>query len=312
MKNVLITGITGFVGANLAKKLQDRCNVVGIVRDILPVSPFTLLEVENVTLVRGDINCLKLLQRVIADYDIDTVFHLAAQAIVRRSMKSTIPTFETNVMGTVNILEACRDSAVDVILYTSTDKVYGEQLNARETDPLKPEEIYGASKAAADIICQTYAKVYDLPVIITRACNIYGPGDTNPRIIPNTIRVCLRGDNPVIYKGVVGLREYIYIDDVINAYIFLAENLRVQGEVFNIGTGEVKSQEDVVFEILNHFPNSEPNYVDISVEIKEIQKQSLNCDKIKKLGWKPRVSFEEGIERTVGWWKWIKGSGKHI
>jgi len=305
LENVLITGITGFVGANLAKKLQDKYNVVGIVRDQLPICPLTLLEVENVTLVRGDINDFRLVQRVITDYDIDTIFHLAAQSIVRRAAKSVIPTFETNVIGTLNILEACRDSAVDVILFASTDKVYGERLNAKETDPLNPKEIYGASKAAADIIARVYAKNFDMNIIVTRACNIYGPGDINPRIIPNTIRACLKGHNPIIYKGMTSKREYIYIDDVVRAYMFLAENIKGKGEVFNVGSGEVKDQEEVVFEILNHFPHLDANYVDITVEHMEIGEQSLNFDKIRKLGWKPKVDFEDGIEKTVEWFKEI-------
>jgi len=304
MENVLITGVTGFVGANMAKRLEEKYNVVGIVRDMIPNNPLELLGVKNVTLVRGDIECQRIIERVISDYDIDMVFHLAAQSIVKRAHKDPVSTIMTNIVGTVNVLEACRRHGVKVLI-TSTDKVYGENINAKESDPYKPKEIYGASKACADMIAQTYSKVYNMDVIVTRACNIYGPGDINPRIIPNTIRACLKHESPVIYTNIKGVREYIYIDDVIDAYLFLAE--RVDRGVFNVGTGIMRGQKEVVEEILSHFKDIKPKY-EPGPKIEEIQEQSLDSSKIRLLGWKPKVSFEDGIKRTVEWWKkiWIK------
>jgi len=304
MENALITGISGFIGSNLAKRLQNKCNVVGIVRDFVPKNPLKLLGVEEVTLVRGDVRNFRLLTRVLSTYDIDTVFHLAAQSEVKKALKDPISTFESNVMGTVNVLEACRIiGGVERILFTSTDKIYGEGLSASEDDPLRPKEIYGASKACGDIIAQTYIEAYGLAIFITRACNVYGPGDLHSRIIPNTIRACLKGESPIIFENYKGVREYLYVDDLIDAFLMLIEDPLLSGGVCNIGSGEVKGQEEVVLEILKHFPNLKPEYVDYPGKVTEIEEQSLNTRRIRMLGWEPRVSFEEGIRRTVEWWK---------
>jgi len=300
MKNVLITGVTGFVGANMAKRLENQYNVIGIYRDETSINSLKLLEVKNITLAKGDITCYKFIKRVIVDYDIDTVFHFAAQSIVRRAYKDPVSTAMTNIVGTINILQACKEYNLD-ILFTSTDKVYGATIKAEEDSPLSPVEIYGATKACADMIAQTYMIDYGLKIIITRACNIYGPGDINPRIIPNTIRSCLKSEPPVIYTDIKGIREYIYIDDIIDAYLFLIN--RFSCGIFNIGTGELKSQEEVVKTILKYF-TIDPCYV-VAEKTEKIEKQSLNWKKIRFFGWKPKVSFEEGIKRTIEWWKQI-------
>ena len=306
--NILITGVTGFVGANLAKRLlHQNYNVVGITRSIRKDSPLKLLEVDGVDLVFGDVRDENLIQDVIVDYRIDFVFHLAAQPIVKLAIKEPKCTFMTNVIGTLNVLEAVREFKVPTIIM-STDKVYGEGYFKRETDALRPIEPYGASKACADIIARVYARTYDLPIVVVRPCNIYGPGDVHERIIPNTIRKCLKGESPIIYKGFTGFREYIYIDDLVDALIFLMHKLlnnELYGEekVYNIGTGIIKSQEEVVLEILKHFQGIQPKYVESEHVKKEIRYQSMDSTKIRVLGWQPKTTFEEGIRKTVEWWK---------
>lgn len=302
---ILITGINGFVAGHLAKKLlEEGFEVVGTMRDFRPSAALFLLNIEDVDLALGDITDRRFVERVVADYDVKVICHLAAQSIVRRAISNPLETYLTNVIGTVNILEAARRHDC-IVLYTSTDKVYGNSssLPCREFYSLKGMGIYENSKACADLICQAYANTYGLKVIITRACNIYGEADTNPRIIPNTIRSCMEGKNPVIYKGVSYKREYIYVGDVVDAYVKLISSPFY--DVFNIGSGEVADQETIVKLILAHFPNLEPEYREPEFYMsKEIGDQCLDSSKIYEyLGWKAKVKLKEGIERTVNWWK---------
>lgn len=303
-KSVLVSGVSGFTGSQLAKRLAELgAEVTGITRGEKWDKP----NEQKVNLVKGDILDYLLIERVLAEYEIDICFHLAAQAIVRRALKSPQSTYWTNVIGTVNLLEACRHVGVDAFLYTSTDKVYGEpdKLPIPEDAQLKGSGIYESSKVAADQIARAYATTFDLPVVVSRACNIYGPGDMNPRIIPNTIKACLRSEPPVIFKGIDSIREYIYVQDCIDAYLLLVENIeKTRGEVFNVGSGAVKKQAEVVKEIAQLF-KLKPKYVDPKPYVlKEIKSQYLSSEKIKKrLGWKSKVTFEEGVKRTVDWWK---------
>lgn len=303
-KNVLITGATGFVGSNLAKRLVELgAEVTGITRG----EKRDVSADKAINLVKGNILNYSLLERVLAEYEIDVCFHLAAQSIVRRGLKSSKNTFATNVIGTTNMLEACRHVGAEAFLYTSTDKVYGEpdKLPTPEDAQLKASGIYESSKAAADQIARAYASTFDLPVIVSRACNIYGPSDLNPRIIPNSIRACLRNKPPVIYEGIESVREYIYVDDCVDAYIHLVENVeKTRGDVFNVGSGVVKNQAEVVEEIAKLF-NLKPTYAKPNPYMfKEIKSQYLTSEKInQKLGWKAKVGFEDGIKRTVDWWK---------
>ncbi len=312
MRRVLVTGVTGFVGANLAKALYERgYEVFGLARSIKEHSSYRLLNVD-INMMFGDVRDRSLIYNIIIRNDIDVIYHLAAVAIVKQAHKDPWFTVETNIMGTLSVLEACRELGCSVI-YMSTDKVYGEGLRKLETDPYNPVDIYGATKASADLIARIYAKTYDVNVVVARSCNVYGPGDTNPRIIPNTIRKCLKGEKPFIYKNYKGAREYIYIDDLVNALIFLGQrinNLMVRREVFNIGTGEVKTQEEVVLEITKHF-KTEPVYIEPPPDLKiEINEQSLDYSKIYALGWRPEVKFSEGIKRTIEWWRAVVRSGR--
>lgn len=304
-KNVLITGVTGFVGSSLAKRLVKLgAEVTGITRGEKHDGNLSDMKVN---LVIGNILDYPLLERVLAEYEIDVCFHLAAQTIVRRGIKNPTNTYQTNVMGTVNVLEACKHVGVDSFLYASTDKVYGDpdQLPITENAPLKAAGIYESSKAAADRIVRAYATTFDLPVVVSRACNIYGPGDTNPRIIPNTIKTCLSKNRPVIYQGIKGVREYIYVEDCVDAYLLLAEKIdKTRGEVYNVGSGIVKKQSEVIEEIADRF-KLKPKFVKPEPYMyKEIKSQCLSSEKIaRELGWRSKTQFEEGIEKTIEWWR---------
>jgi len=293
--NVFVTGATGFIGSHLCAKLKKTNKVVALFRDIQP-SPWGgwLKEaLSDCVLVRGDLLNAKLIRRIIANYGIDHVYHLASQAIVKTAIKDPVNTFETNLMGTVNVLEACRQVGVDKVLVMSTDKVYGNRMNATEDDPLVSVGIYETSKTCQDLISQAYMKTYDLPVVIPRSCNAYGY-DLARRIIPNTIRSCMRGDSPIVYEGEETKRQYIYVEDLCKALIHLMRSTPHYG-VHNIATNDILNQEEVVKAICHYFPLS-PRYIKRENPILEIKSQSM---KISEFGWEPKFSFSEGIQETI-------------
>lgn len=307
MKNILITGIRGFVGSNLAGYLTgERYSVTGIARDSKQTSSLKLLGLEDeVNIVLGDCTNQRLVERVISDYGIDAIFHLAANTIVAHSQRAPAVTISNNVLGVLSVLEAARVCGkIEAIIVQTTDKVYGDQPSPLTEDlPLLADEPYSVSKAACDIIAKMYFSTYNLPIIITRPANLYGPGDICPRVIPNTIRTCLKGESPVAFRK-DDKREFLFISDVIKAYMVLLKNVNeYKGQAFNIGTDDIKNNEEVVLEILKSYPELQLHYADPDTDIKEIPMQWPDCTKINKLGWRPKVSFEEGIKATIKWWK---------
>ena len=296
-----ITGVSGFIGSHLAKHLTDRGEfVVGLMRDSVPLA-WTRHALEKTNIVYGDLSDLNLLRRVLVDYNIDTVFHLGSVAIVKKAQKDPVDTFSTNVMGTVNLLEACRQVGLRKrILVHITDKIYGNTLDADVFSPYKPLEVYSASKVCQDVVAQSYETAYDMEVLRTRSCNVFGL-DYNDRIIPNTIRAALSGKRPVIYEGENTMRQYIYIDDLLSAFHALMETGRYGP--WNIATDIILSQSQVVEEILRHprFAGIEPERVK-RVAPQEISRQSIRCSEFL---WRPKFSFREGIDATVeGFEKW--------
>jgi len=287
---VFITGVSGFIGSHLAKKLNDEGHVVvGLVRDYLPLK-WLDLALKGSFLVRGDVRDFNLLKRVLNDYQVDWCIHLAAKSIVGLATKDPVDTFSTNILGTVNVLEACRQLDVEKTHIQSTDKVYSDTLDATEESPLKATEPYSASKVSVDVIAQAYMKTYGMKVLIPRSCNVFGL-DYSIRIIPNTVRSCLRGESPVIYEGEQSARQYIYIDDEVETLTFLMEQF---SGVVNI-PGHYRTQGEVVMEVLKHFPHLTPRWVKREAP-KEIVRQSMKSRIVRDL---PRTSFERGIALTV-------------
>lgn len=309
----LVTGATGLVGSWLVPRLIDAgADVICLVRDWVPQSDLVRSrEIENVKVVRGDVRDQALLERVLGEYEIDTVIHLAAQTIVGIANRNPISTFETNIQGTWCMLEACRRSPkVHQIVVASSDKAYGDQevLPYDEAMPLQGQHPYDVSKSCADLIAHTYAISYDLPVAVTRCGNFYGGGDLNwNRIVPGTIRSILRNQRPVIRSNGKLIRDYIYVEDAAAAYMLLAERLagdvHLLGEAFNFSNETQVTVLDLVVRILRLMDS--PLEPDVRNEaVHEIRHQYLSAAKARaRLGWRPHFTLDEGLERTIGWYR---------
>lgn len=346
-KRVLVTGADGFVGAHLIKELVARnAVVVGTVRHNRPLSTLALLHDNELDHPKPDIEHCDLLdykeiRRLCDRHQIDTIFHLAASAIVSEAANSPMSTIENNVMTTLNLLEVARINQIPRVVLASTDKSYGdhttnkdEGLPYKETYALAGLDVYSASKVCADMLAQTYAFQFKLPVAVSRSCNIFGPGDLNfTRLIPRTIMKLLADKAPVINLGNEKvLREYIYVEDVVQGYLLLAEqlasyygsnlsNMPKSGQAtygwpaFNFGsyTGEdvkdlskcdkIKSVSDVISILRKKVKDVEPIVIGKPDNFIEIPDQYLDSSKIQALGFKAEVSFEEGIDRTIAWYK---------
>jgi len=312
-RRTLVTGGTGLVGSWLTRRLKEAgADVVCLVRDWVPQSEAVRSgTLEEVKVVRGDVCDRDLMERTLGEYEINTVFHLAAQAIVGIANRNPISTFETNIAGTWNVLEACRRSpAVQAVVMASSDKAYGDQetLPYAETAPLEGRHPYDVSKSCADLIGRTYGVTYHLPVAITRCGNFYGGGDLNwNRIVPGTIRSILRGERPVIRSDGKYIRDYFYVEDGAAAYMLLAERLlenrAVAGNAYNFSNEIQVTVAELVTLILEKMGSSlKP---DIKNEASnEICHQYLSAERAKKeLGWRPLFTLEEGLARTVAWYQ---------
>lgn len=308
-----ITGATGLVGGWLVKALIARgADIVCLVRDqVYQCEIFRAGLDKRVRIVRGDVFDQSLLERVLNEYEIDTVFHLAAQTIVGVANRNPVSTFESNIGGTWALMEACRRCpTVRQIVIASSDKAYGDQekLPYEEDAPLQGRHPYDCSKSCADLISTCYAHTYKLPVAITRCGNFFGGGDLNwNRLIPGTIRSILRGNAPVIRSDGTLIRDYFYVEDGAFAYISLAEALAKQrdliGHAFNFSSELQVTVLDVVRMILELLQS--PLQPDIRCEaVHEIRHQYLSARKAHTmLGWRPLYAFQEGLDRTIRWYK---------
>jgi CDP-glucose 4,6-dehydratase len=308
-----VTGATGLVGGWLVRRLINLgADVVCLVRDWVPQSELVRSRlIEQVKVVRGDVRDQALLERVLGEYEIDTVIHLAAQTIVGIANRNPVSTFETNIQGTWTLLEACRRSpTVKQIVVASSDKAYGEhdKLPYDEDMSLKGRHPYDVSKSCADLIAQAYATTYGLPVVITRCGNFYGGGDLNwNRIVPGTIRSVLRGQRPVIRSDGNYVRDYFYVEDAAAAYTLLAERLaenpELRGEAFNFSNEKPMTVLQLVHFILKQMGTDlEP--IVRNEATNEIRCQYLSAAKARRmLGWQPLFTLEEGLQRTIDWYK---------
>ena len=312
-RSVLVTGATGLIGGWLVKRLLSAgADVVCLVRDWVPQSELVRRNLlEQVRVVRGDVRDQALLERLLGEYEVTSVFHLAAQTIVPIANRNPVSTFETNVGGTWALLEACRRSPrVRQIVIASSDKAYGAQpkLPYDETTPLQGQHPYDVSKSCADLIAQSYARTFGLPVAVTRCGNFYGGGDLNwNRIIPGTIRSVLRGERPVVRSDGSYIRDYFYVEDGAAAYMLLAEKLGanpgLKGEAFNFSNEIQVNVLELVERVLKLMKSRlEPDVRNEAAN--EIPRQYLSAAKARRvLGWKPLFTLEQGLKLAVDWYR---------
>tara|TARA_Y100000310_G_C20647712_1_gene797565 strand:- start:346 stop:1317 length:972 start_codon:yes stop_codon:yes gene_type:complete len=308
-KNVLVTGADGFIGSWVAKGLIDQgANVFTIVRDLKKVCSLDLLQIkEKLTIIQGDIIDYALVERTINEKEIDTVYHLAAQALVQVANASPLSTFKSNIEGTWNILEACRLHNVERVIVASSDKAYGVQkeLPYNEDSPLHGLYPYDASKACADILTRSYATSFKLNTVVTRNANTYGPADLNfSRIIPDAIVTLLEDKEFIIRSDGTPERDYIYIKDVVEAYLKIGENMENKhGQAFNFGSGIPTSVKELFATIAKVMGKD----VQPKIEGKannEIDRQFLDITLVTKtFDWKPKYNLEQGLKETVEWYQ---------
>jgi CDP-glucose 4,6-dehydratase len=313
VNNVLITGATGLLGPSLIRKLlTTNAHIIALVRDDVPQSLFFHDNLHHhVTVVRGDLLDFELLLRILNEYDITTVFHLGAQAIVGYANRSPRSTFTSNIQGTWNLLEACRLSPwIKKIIVASSDKAYGAHptLPYTEEAPLQGRHPYDVSKSCADLIAQSYVHTYQLPVCITRCGNFFGEGDLHfNRIIPGTIKAVLEGKPPVIRSNGLFVRDYIYVTDVADAYVCLAAHMdlpNIIGQCFNFSTDQPFTVIDIVHLILKLMHATHLVPIILNQANNEIPAQHLSSAKAHNLlGWQPEYGVEEGLKATITWYQ---------
>ncbi|MDD5491227.1 MAG: GDP-mannose 4,6-dehydratase [bacterium] len=310
-KKVLVTGHEGFLGSNLTRQLVTKgARVVGL--DILinrKDTIFTKDEYKQFITLKGSVTDFPLVKKIIAKYKIETVFHIAAEAIVGRSLEDPLNTFKANIEGTWNILEAVRQlGTVEAIVVASSDKAYGSHkiLPYKEDAPLIGNHPYDVSKSCADLIAYTYYHTYNVPVAVTRCGNIYGPGDFNySRIIPDAMRCLHYGRTLLIRSDGKFTRDYVYVEDIVNGYILLAEKLKelgLAGEAFNISDENPISVLKLLGQ-LSKISGKKLSYKILDQARYEIKDQYLASGKARKiLGWEPEYTLEQGLAQTVAWY----------
>jgi CDP-glucose 4,6-dehydratase len=313
MSTTFVTGAYGMLGTWLTAALLDRGDRVVVLRRDRAVGG--ALELEGLEarchVVHGDITDAPLLQRVVAEEEVDTVFHLAAQTIVGAAGRSPATTFDSNIRGTWNLLEACRAGGVRRVVVAASDKAYGahDELPYREDMALQPRYPYDVSKAATDLIARSYWHSFGLPVATTRFANIYGGGDLNAsRLIPELVAAVLDGRAPVIRSDGSPERDFLYVDDAVAAYLAIADALDdgvARGEAYNAGGGRPHSVREVVETLIRVAgADVEPRFLGDGVPSGEIDRQYVDATKLRETtGWTPRVGLEDGLTRTLAWYR---------
>jgi len=309
----LVTGATGLLGGWLVRLLLDAgADLVCLVRDWVPQS--LLIQdrlIDMLKVVRGEVQDQQLLERILGEYEVDTVFHLAAQTIVGIANRNPVSTFETNIGGTWSLLEACRRSpTVKQIVLASSDKAYGdnESLPYDEKTALNGQHPYDVSKSCADLLAHSYAVTFGVPVATTRCGNFYGGGDLNwNRIVPGTIRSVLRDQQPVIRSDGNYIRDYFYVEDGAAAYMLLAEELaktpELRGQAFNFSNEIQVTVSELVEKILELIGSNLKAKV-LNQTSNEIRHQYLSAAKAReRLNWNPLFTLDEGLDRTISWYK---------
>ncbi|MEK7341493.1 MAG: NAD-dependent epimerase/dehydratase family protein, partial [Candidatus Binatota bacterium] len=312
-RNVLVTGANGFLGSWVSKRLvEEGANVISFVRDAIPKSFFNLSgTVDKVVIAHGALEDYLSIERVFNEFEVDFCFHLAAQAIVGTAERFPLSTYESNIRGTWNVLEAARrNSRVQGLVIASSDKVYGskENLPYTEQDTLGGLNPYDVSKVCVDLLAQSYFHTYGIPLGIARSGNFYGPGDLNfSRVVPETIRSLLGNENPVIRSDGTYLRDYFYVEDAAEAFLTLGANLAkdgIKGQAFNFGTEKPTAVIDVVNQLIGLSGKDHLRPVILNQAAHEIKAQYLSCRKAQELlAWRHTTDLEKGLGKSYSWYQ---------
>ena len=313
-RRVFVTGGTGLLGSRLVERLVELdAEVTCLVRDWVPASRLvTEGGLAKANTVRGELEDGPLILRALNEYEIDSVFHLGAQAIVGTANRSPLSTFESNIKGTWLLLDACRElgNRIERVVVASSDKAYGahELLPYKEDAPLQGRFPYDVSKSCADLISISYHRSFGIPVSITRCGNLYGAGDLNfNRLVPGTIRSALLNENPIIRSDGTFVRDYFYVKDAVEAYLQLAVRMpdpTLDGEAFNFGTEEPMSVLDLVAMLLRLMDAEHLKPEILGQGSREIPAQYLDCEKARQLlDWEPEFTLEQGLRETIDWYR---------
>jgi CDP-glucose 4,6-dehydratase len=312
-RRVLVTGATGMVGSWLVKRLLDeKASVVALIRDWDPQSELIRSgDVQRTTVVNGRLEDFNTVERAISEHETDTVFHLGAQTIVDTALRSPLITFEANIRGTYNLLEACRIHAglVERTVVASSDKAYGEVDSLPYTEEMPPNgrHPYDVSKSCADLIARAYAHTYRMRVGVARCGNIYGGGDLNwSRIVPGTIRSLLQNERPVLRSDGSYVRDYIYVLDVVDGYLALAERLcdGIAGEAFNFALDRRVTVLEMTTHIRRLLGRDDLEPIIRNGARCEIKDQYLDSTKARRvLDWQPRYDLEGGLNAAIHWYR---------
>ena len=309
-KNILVTGGTGFIGSHLIEELiKQKASIISTFQTINPFSYFFTQKLDNnVCLVNLDICDYQKLFDIITKFDIDYIFHLAAQPLIEVAYHNPKRTLYSNIIGTVNICESARlYPKIKGIIIASSDKAYGKLNKDKyiETDGLKGDHPYEVSKSSADLIAYSYFKTYQLPIVISRFGNVYGEGDLNfSRIIPGMMKSLIKSEIFKVRSNGKYIRDYLYVKDVVCGYLLLAANIdKIKGEAFNFGSEETLSVTEVI-KLTEKVLNKKIRYKILNISKNEISYQSLDYRKIKKiLGWVPQRSLLSTVDNIFTWYK---------
>ena len=312
-KTVFVTGATGLMGGWLVKALlREGGQVVALIRDQAPKSMLVGEGlIDRIAVVSGDIESLPTMQRAIAEYEPHTVFHLAAQPLVQVAKRDPVGTLRANVMGTWNVMEACRLAGTSNVVVASSDKAYGasDKLPYLETHPLQGRYPYDVSKSCTDLIAQMYAATYGVKTAIARCGNLFGGGDLNfSRTIPGLIKATLAGERFVIRSDGKFVRDFLYVKDAAESYLALGERLAedesISGEAFNFSLGERLTVLDIVRMILEIMGRTDLEPVIQNIASSEIREQYLDASKAReRLGWQPHYGMRDALRETVDWYR---------
>lgn len=313
-RRVFVTGASGFVGSWLAKALVAAgAHVVALIRDLDDQSELVRSgAITKISVVNGSLEEYFALERAINEFECDTVFHLGAQALVGAAFRNPLPTFESNIRGTYNLLEVCRvhSGIVKAVVIASSDKAYGdhEHLPYTEEHGLVGRHPYDVSKSCTDLIATSYHHTYKMPIAIARCGNVYGGGDLNwSRIVPGTIRSLLNGERPVLRSDGTMIRDYFYVEDAVNAYLALAEQIEtpgVAGNAFNFSTEQPVTVNEIVATIQDAMGIHNLPPIILNTAKAEIKAQALSSGKARKvLGWHAEHDFARGMKKTAEWYR---------